>query len=207
MKHNALMTFAGGLVVGAIGLVVVAGDLNPPAGPVMPTGRTTTEIFDAVVAQGMGPTTVSSLQPAVAGDSVPEGQLTFAWGVGGSAGTGVSNFFEAEFGGSVPIGMGGAIGPLTPRPLIVRKRYDSSSDELVRIFRDGIDGGTVTIVFFDEAGTFAGQARFSGCAIAELRYEKAARNDGAFPLTEVVTIMYGRTDFLLPDGSSASINY
>lgn len=58
---------AGGLILGLAAAALLAGPLNPPAGPVTPGGKTTQEIYDALTASSAATGAIGARGPAVPG--------------------------------------------------------------------------------------------------------------------------------------------
>lgn len=207
MNSHVAPAFVGGLVVGALALVVVAGNLTPPPGPVTGTGRTLTEVYDEVVAlggSGGAGGQVSDLQAGVPGD----GSRPFMFFGAFSSDDFVTEVFEVEFGTSIPVGAGGgAAGPAMAEPMVIRKRFDRASAVFLEAYRTNTTSGQVTLELVDAENAPIGALILGNASVSSVRHFKDARNDGTFPFVEEVTIQYTTAAYQVVGGSTVVLNY
>lgn len=128
MKVSRTPIIVATLAVTSLGAWLLAGELNPPVGPVAPTMRTNQEIFDAITAGGPGASCAEcSLGFPGATRGVGTLSVTGLPGAGGSTVSDIHTFdYKIEF---VPTagGGGGTGGLLTAGAITVTRAIDSSS--------------------------------------------------------------------------------
>lgn len=131
---------------------LVAGPLNPPAGPVSAGGKTTQEIYDAVTGLSGNIGAVGGRGPAVPGANIPAGGTISV--SGGPPGTFSSAITGMRLAGSATFSSGGGgSGTIrTLNPVTVTREIRSGTTRSFRLFAAGSPVQSVTITIPSTGG-------------------------------------------------------
>lgn len=173
-----------GAAVGALALAAMAGPLNPPAGPVSPTGKTLDEVFAAIAgASGGNPNSIgvpgtarsgTMTMTATFGAGSPQVLPVYAWSV--------KNMMVTPSGG------GGAGTPVpTQGTLLLTFDLTKNSARMAQAFRLG--GISNTLTFNATAGADPITYTLTNVVITSMRYYSLPRADGQ--VAHLVDVEFG----------------
>lgn len=190
--HLKTLLWTGGLVAAAgVGALALAGDINPPAGPVAPTMKTLDEVYTAA-ASGSGGGSNAHCIPGLYGALGLFGSCAIP---GLPASTPNPSFevikFEQNMSKPPPPaggGGGGVGGPVTISDFILTKPIDRTSIGLYRALTQGTAFSAATITLVDAGGTPTITIALKSCYITSRKAAMVYRCDGSTVMTEEIGI-------------------
>ncbi len=190
------MVVGGGVLSLAVG--AVAGDLQPPAGPVQPTMRTLDEVFAAAGSGGGGD----------CGEAIPGIDRGVCEIVSSNLSGFNSTAYEVEVGLARAVSQqGGSPGALTAVPTTFRKEQDQNSPLIVQRIAMNSALQSLKIVYRNGAGAPYYQIDFSDVRFLGIAPEARARCDGSYAHTELVSFQWQSAEFTdLSTGASYTVN-
>lgn len=182
----------------ALAVGAVAGDLQPPAGPVQPTMRTLDEVF-AAAGSGGG---------SGCGEAIPGMERGTCEIIAPNLSATNSIAYEVEIDLSrTPPQPGGSIGPLVAAPVKYRKEQDRNSPLIAQRLAVGSALQSLRVVYRDSSGTPYYEVEFHDVRFTGLKPEATARCDGSYAHTEVVSFVWVTAEFMdLDSGTSYTVN-
>lgn len=192
------------LVAGIAGAVwlggrVVAGDLNPPSGPVQPTMRTLDEVFAAAGAGGAG---------GGCGEGIPGADRGSCQIVSSNLSPFNSTAYEVGVELTRAVSQqGGSTGALLAGPTRFRKDQDQNSPLIVQRIAVNSALQSMRIVYRDGAGTPYYEIAFTDVRFVGFTPEAKQRCDGSYAHTEVVEFIWAMATFTdVATGADYTVN-
>ena len=187
-RNGAVVVCASVFVAAGFGLMVHAGDMDPPTGAVTPTMRTLDEVYNAVAGSGGG----------CCGEDLP-GELaygaqmtTMGLPLGDPASPIPVYAIEHSVNNAVP---GGAGGDPEHAPLCVTKAVDSFSPGFQSALNVGSGLQLVTLSLLDDVGQGEYVITLTNARVASISMKMVPRCGGGYSTVEVVCFTYDRIEW------------
>lgn len=190
MSQRTIVCVALALVLLAgTGFIVLAGDVNPPPGPIGPTMRTNQEIYDAVLAVG-GSSGGAVCTQAISGANRGFGAFAFSTLPGTGANPVVSLAYAHQHDIAVSFGGGGGgSGVANVGFFTFTRDIDGSSFRIMRACVTGTHLPMATYTIFSGAQGVV-EYRFTDVRIAGIKSRMIERCDGTTAQVEDVSIKF-----------------
>lgn len=184
MKSASLLIGLGILGAG-LAATLMAGDLNPPAGPVAPTMKTNQEIFDAV--SGLGGGACSTCEKSIPGAVRGLGTLSIT-GLPGTGGSTVSDILSMDYKVEHITGTGGGGGSLLQTTFSVTRVIDGASHRFFRACTSQTPIMQATIRLTTNGTSVYYFYSLGDVRIRSIKPTMVQRCDGSFVHAEVVEL-------------------
>lgn len=188
-RTTPALTIAAALVA-CSAYFVLAGDTNPPGGPVAPTMRTNQEIFDAVQSLGsLGGGGNDACSLAIPGAARGVGVISFATLPGAGASPVDSNMygFAQQTTQSAGFGGGGGGGVTTIGAFTFTRDVDANSFRFFRTCATGTHITTATVTLSDGVQNYL-EYRFTDVIVSSVAPRMVQRCDGTVIHVEDISI-------------------
>lgn len=188
------------------GAFLLAGPLNPPAGPVSAGGKTTQEIYDAVTGLSGNIGSVGGRGPAVPGANVPSGGTIAVTGNASTSFSGPITGMRLSCSSTWSTGGGG--GAVTPRvlaPVTVTRELGPASARSWRLHTSAALISTATITVPCSGGSTV--YTLSDCRVVGFRNYSIQRADGTMAAMEEIDFATTSLGVVDSTGNSYSYNF